>query len=121
MIGFAQMEKEKKMNDDVISRQAVLRCIKESRENIDWGQSEDGDAFLHYSAALYRTIASEECLPAIEPKRGKWKCHYEILEKTSEYIISASGYECSECGTMFHNQWDFCGNCGAIMEKADEN
>ena len=86
MIGFARMEKEKKMNDDVISRQAVLRCIKESRENIDWGQSKDGDAFLHYSAALYRTIASKECLPPIEPKRGKWKRHYEVLEKTSEYL-----------------------------------
>ncbi len=51
---------------NLVSRQAVLRCIKESRENIDWGQSEDGDAFLHYSAALYRTIASEECLPTID-------------------------------------------------------
>lgn len=50
--------------DDLVSRQKVLRCIKESRENIDWGQSEDGDAFLHYSAALYRTIASKDCLPS---------------------------------------------------------
>ena len=54
-------------------------------------------------------------------KHGKWKQHYEVLEKTSEYVISASGYECSECGTIFHNQWDFCGNCGAVMEKVDEN
>lgn len=49
--------------DDYISRQTVLRCIKESRDDIDWGQSEDGDAFLHYSAALYRTVASKECVP----------------------------------------------------------
>ena len=53
---------------DLISRQTVLRCIKESRDNIDWGQSEDGDAFLHYTGALYRTIASEECLPSAEPQ-----------------------------------------------------
>ena len=52
--------------DDLISRQAVLRCIKESRDDIDWGQSEDGDAFLHYSAALYRTVASKECVPATD-------------------------------------------------------
>ena len=51
---------------DTIYRQTVLRCIKESRDNIDWGQSEDGDAFLHYTGALYRTIASEECVPSAE-------------------------------------------------------
>lgn len=54
--------------DDLISRQKVLQCIEESRKNIDWGQSEDGDAFLHYSAALYRTIASEECLHSEQPE-----------------------------------------------------
>lgn len=52
--------------DDYISRQTVLRCIKESRDGIDWGQSEDGDAFLHYSAALYRTVASEKCVSAAD-------------------------------------------------------
>lgn len=57
---------ERRRMDDLVSRQKVLRCIKESRENIDWGQSEDGDAFLHYSAALYREIASKECLPTAE-------------------------------------------------------
>ena len=54
-------------------------------------------------------------------KRGKWKPYYEVLEKTSDYFVSAFGYKCSECGTIFHDQWDFCGNCGAVMEKADEN
>ena len=53
-------------NTEYISRQTVLRCIKESRDGIDWGQSEDGDAFLHYSAALYRTVASEKCVPAAD-------------------------------------------------------
>lgn len=51
---------------DYIARQTVLHCIKESREDIDWGQSEDGDAFLHYSAALYRTVASKEYVPAAD-------------------------------------------------------
>lgn len=54
-------------------------------------------------------------------KHGKWKPYYEVLEETPDYSVSASGYECSECGTIFHNQWDFCGNCGAVMEKIDEN
>ena len=54
------------MTNDYIHRQTVLRCIKESRNGIDWGQSEDGDAFLHYSATLYRTVASKECVPAAD-------------------------------------------------------
>lgn len=54
------------MTNDYIHRQTVLRCIKESRDGIDWGQSEDGDAFLHYSAALYRTVASKEYVPAAD-------------------------------------------------------
>ena len=53
---------DRKTIDDFVSRQTVLQCIKESREDIDWGQSEDGDA-------LYRTMASKECLPSadVEP------------------------------------------------------
>ena len=66
-------------NTEYISRQAVLRCIKESRDGIDGGQSEDGDAFLHYSAALYRTVASKECVPATDvvvPVRCKDCVHH---------------------------------------------
>lgn len=51
---------------EYIERDTVLRCIKESRDGINWGQSEDGDAFLHYSACLYRTIASAKCIPAAD-------------------------------------------------------
>lgn len=104
--------------NDLVSRQAVLRCIKESRENIDWGQSEDGDAFLHYSAALYRTIASEECLPTIEPKRGKWLLH--------EYPDGYYHTECSECGKVysenvyFLRKPNYCPNCGAKMERSED-
>ena len=71
---------------DLISRQTVLRCIKESRDNIDWGQSEDGDAFLHYTGALYRTIASEECLPSAESEIIRCKdCKH--FEYDHPYII----------------------------------
>ena len=37
----AEMYQRENECKDCISRQAVLRCIKESREGIDWGQSED--------------------------------------------------------------------------------
>lgn len=98
------------MADEYIKRKDVLECIKESRDGIDWGQSEDGDAFLHYSACLYRTIASNECFPSadvVEVRRGEWKWR--------------NGGECSECG--FHNSnfdFNFCPNCGADMRTDGE-
>lgn len=89
---------------DTVSRQAVLRCITASRDNIDWGQSEDGDAFLHYTAALYRTIASEEYFPPSPSRpRGHW-----------------IGDKCSECGTeraWYGAQPNFCPDCGADMRQ----
>ena len=76
---------------EYIRRDTVLRCIKESRDGINWGQSEDGDAFLHYSACLYRTIASAECIPAADVRpvvlcrNCKW-CHAGYCEKYDDLI-----------------------------------
>ena len=106
---------------DCVSRQAVLKCIKESRENIDWGQSEDGDAFLHYSAALYRTIASPECLPSVQPERKKGMWYKPTGMMPPEYI---GVYRCSVCGEIAPRDWkrhkqiltNFCQYCGADMK-----
>lgn len=110
--------------NDYISRQTVLRCIKESRNGIDWGQSEDGDAFLHYSAALYRTVASKECVPAADVApvvHGKWIPH---SEKSREYIgtvlvhVKYDYWLCDTCGYRVENgqpMYNFCPNCGARM------
>lgn len=101
---------------DAISRQTVLRCIKESREDIDWGQSEDQDAFLHYTGALYRTIASKECVPSVQPeqKTGKW-----ILIRQADETGNAL-YECSECHKGECHvpivEVSYCWNCGTKME-----
>jgi len=119
---------------DPIDRQAAIDALwkalyeyedKTEKQFQESDELEISDWFLHrifvqnMSDIDRQTILT---LPTIDPvKHGKWKRHYEVLEKTSEYVISASGYECSECGTIFHNQWDFCGNCGAVMEKVDEN
>ena len=96
---------------DYISRQTVLRCIKESRDGIDWGQSEDGDAFLHYSAALYRTIESEECVSAadvVPVAHGRWS-HIA-------YLKGIKVMECSHCGKRVLGSHNYCGNCGAKMD-----
>lgn len=101
--------------DDYISRQTVLRCIKESRDGIDWGQSEDGDAFLHYSAALYRTIDSEECVHAadvVPVVHGKW------IPQKENYEFKETWMKCSACGypvSRWTGNTNFCPNCGARM------
>ena len=108
------MEEWQQPCDDAVSRQTVLRCIKESREGIDWGQSEDEDAFLHYSAALYRTIASKECLPSVTPKftdeeiqkmqeleQAQLEKAYELGMQTSfeEWLKSFDTDSATECFT----------------------
>ena len=91
---------------DLISRQKVLQCIKESREDIDWGQSEDGDAFLHYSAALYRTIACEDCFPSAQPeiiycKDCRYSDWYECLDGIRRCY-------CMSHGSSGHIDSDYC-------------
>lgn len=107
-------------NGDLIRRQMVLRCIKELRDNVDWGQSEDGDAFLHYTGTLYRSIASEECLPSVEQKRGEWIWSPKDIDGT------VSGC-CSNCSFSHlfiggHTaQYNYCPNCGARMDERGED
>ena len=93
---------------DYIKRKDVLECIKESRDGIDWGQSEDGDAFLHYSACLYRTIASNECFPSAdvtEVRHGEWELSFD-----------KNSYKCSLCKFKYRFIDNFCPNCGARMD-----
>ena len=69
---------------DLISKDKVLRCLKESSEQIDWGQSEDGDAFKHYVGASYRTIAE------FKPEQPQWI-------SVKDRMPDAAGYECLVC------------------------
>lgn len=97
---------------DLISRGTVLRCIMESREGIDWGQSDDEDAFLHCTGALYRTIASNECIPAVDAVpvvHAKW---IDIPDRPEWFQKM-----CSACGDYFCCQNNYCSNCGAKMDR----
>ena len=104
------------MADEYIKRKDVLECIKESRDGIDWGQSEDGDAFLHYSACLYRTIASNECFPpadVVEVRHGKWR----TVDIFSEKGYGERYYQHKECSTeLYKSPYNFCPHCGAKMD-----
>ena len=100
--------------EDAVSRQTVLQCIKESRDGIDWGQSEDEDAFLHYTAALYRTIASKECFPSVQPKpkMGEWVNMGNHEVNRNIYI-----FKCSNCHKKMmiplSERLMYCPNCGS--------
>lgn len=99
---------------DLISRQKAIKWVKTECNPY-------GKPTLDFESGM-KVIEHLKHMPAIgSVKYGKWKPYYKVLEETADYFVSASGYECSECGTIFHNQWNFCGNCGAVMEKADEN
>ena len=63
---------------EYIKREDVLKCLKEASEQIDWGQSGDGDAFKHYIGAVYRTIASSDCVPSADVVERK---ELEVLER----------------------------------------
>ena len=107
---------------EYIKREDVLKCLKEASEQIDWGQSGDGDAFKHYIGAVYRTIASSDCVPSadvVERKRGEWICHEG---RWIDFDYYPTKYECNQCHHYVDVASDknFCPNCGADMRGADD-
>lgn len=44
-----------------------------------------------------------------EPKHGKWL----------DYLEEGLKWKCSECGSKFTKPWNYCPNCGAIMESEE--
>ena len=106
------------MNDDLISRQAVLNKIKEvcfSKEwipfRVDKGSNGQRDLIIDYIKNL----------PSItpQPKTGHW------IEKDG--YDGDTYYDCSECGeswatiegTPWDNEWDYCPSCGAKMTGSE--
>lgn len=89
------------MNDDLISRQAVIEAI----ENINLTPSV---SWLDYASDIIKA------LPPAEPerKKGKW-IRKEIHSNWSDW----TEYTCSLCGTTFKGLYkaNFCPNCGAEM------
>lgn len=87
---------------DLISKEKVLQCIMASSTDIDWGQSEDGDAFKHYAGTLYRTIASLECMPpvdAVQVVRCKDCKHYDgdnCCMKNGLIVRDDGGWFCAD-------------------------
>lgn len=84
------------MNDDLISRRAVLELAKDIIFKYP-----DGTEYKH------RCIDPDDVrkLPSAE-KRGKW-------------VFDGCGTSCSECGyrPKLSGGWNYCPVCGARMDK----
>ena len=94
------------MNDDYISRKAVLKMIDDA-EPMNWTDSESEiQAETDYD--LFREMIEEQpATDVVEVKRGEWK-----VDETHDY----EPY-CSLCGhePIAGEKYNYCPDCGAEM------
>lgn len=92
--------------DDCISRQAVLRILKNNRYRFNISQEGNCEGIVLWSEKLIKDDACKEIeqLPSVTPK-----------EKTGHWIRTKDGFECSECSCISRSLADFCQYCGASM------
>lgn len=55
---------------------------------------------------------SESGKRSAEPKRGEWIFHS---------IESPYRWECNKCGDKVRARYNFCPNCGAMMERSEDD
>lgn len=98
------------MNDDLISRQALIEAIKAEREWLNFNVN-GVQHHYHMTHETARIISIVWNLPTVNLK-----------QKTGRWIDDAGYDKCSECGVSFpdlapdYNKTNYCPNCGAKME-----
>lgn len=104
--------------EEAISRQAVLSKIKEVCFSEEWGQFRVDNGSNGQRDFLINYI---EQLPPVTPqaKTGHWT--ERKMHKGTGFFLPT----CSECGSIqpyaHHTfSWNYCPNCGAKMEEAEE-
>lgn len=90
--------------DDLISRQAAINTVLIIRQRCDTNDIDE-----------YRDILVEcfEVLPAVEPRKGKWKEVQVVIGRDG--CFTTKEYECETCGYQQLRHENFCGRCGADM------
>lgn len=88
------------MNDTIYREQAI--------DAVDIGNLHPG------IVEALQNIISE--LPSAE-KTGKWT-KIEYADEVNGYLIP--NYECSQCKYWSIEDYDYCPNCGALMQKDGE-
>lgn len=86
------------MSDDLISRQAAIECLIDALYDLDEADYVDN------------TFIEEELkkVPAVQPeqKKRRW-----VPSKHTDTVL------CSQCGKCYGEEYNYCPNCGAKMEK----
>lgn len=94
------------MNDDPISRQAMIKAIEQANGELYWNNT-----------LMENLVSVAKAIPTIDPvKHGKWivipqRCENQTFDEC----------KCSVCGTVeyFNSGWKkfiYCPNCGARMD-----
>lgn len=96
------------MNDDPISRQAMIKEIERANGALYWNET-----------LMENLVSVAKAIPTIDPvKHGKW-----VLPRDEGCVTyDKHAYaECSMCGKKSFLGWsdEYCRNCGARMDLDD--
>lgn len=100
--------------DDYISRQAAIDALNVYFDRI--GKLKRRGLNKGEKAISLDTVGAIKTLPPAEPKRGKWERHYCNDG-------NPDGWQCDKCKEWYYfgqTLPNFCPNCGAKMEGADD-
>lgn len=105
------------MNDDLISRQALIEAIKAEREwlNFNVNGAQHHYHMMHETARIISIVWN---LPTVnlKQKTGRWS---KQMLFNDGYGGKKVGYICSACRKYVPFKGNYCGNCGAKMESEE--
>ena len=110
-------------NIEYISKQDAINCI----EHMTWyhvngrGQLVDGansDTGLYKAKDVYKGLHDIPAIDVTPVVHGYWIVH-ENADTFEGYEVPM--FECSNCRTWKDDDSDFCPDCGAMMDEAEED
>lgn len=99
------------MSNDLISRSALIANCLEEREN--WLTRGRGDGGLNLVITRVQNAPAVDAAPVVH---GRW------IERQYPLPLSdgtVTAYECSNCKTHWDSKTPCCPQCGAKMDKED--